>query len=126
MDRIHNLMTKGNLKDTMAIYRKIKDKKNHRETVILKRMILTAAYISGLDHTATYPFFLKWLKSWDKNENATSVMQLMDMERRLKTKATFYRVSAKTIIEGTDLQFYNELYDTRDRLLNKKINKMYG
>lgn len=126
MDRIDNLMTKKNLKETMAIYRKIKDRKNHRETVILKRMILTAAYISGLGHTMTYPFFLKWLKAWDKNENATSVMQLMDMEIRLKSKASFYRVSAETIINGDDAQFYNELYDTRKILLIKKRNETYG
>lgn len=119
MDRIDSLMSKRQLTDTMRIYKWVRKKGNSSD--ILKRMILTAAYMSGTCSFRPYDFFLLTLKKWAEKENP-DVKDLMAIEHRAKTNYFFYGIKATTILYEDYSSFHNELHQARQLELDKMKN----
>lgn len=112
-------MSKRQLRETMRIYKWVRKKGKSSE--ILKRMILTAAYMNGMCAFRPYDFFLLTLKNWADKENP-EVKDLMAIENRAKHDYLFYGIKASTILYEDYSSFHNELYHARQLALEKMKN----
>lgn len=110
-------MTPEQLRHTKRLLRHIKENKDKREYAIIRRMVLLAANMSGLDGMREYQWFIARLKEHINKEQTLG--DFMDISERIRYNVDLYRVNTNTVVCEDYGTFINELIDKKVELLNK-------
>lgn len=118
--KLKQLLNEKDLKDTMSMLRRVKEKFSPKDEYIFRKLVYVAAHMSGLDGLRDYSWFLNEFERW-LNSNLP-MTDFFYIEERLKRDNEFYRVKVKTILLGNFAELENELYIERNKAMDNDCN----